>query len=427
MTDQLSTTSLAPEKDSKAWTPKDILGFLDNEIETFLSDRRRPGWTAWALLAALGSILWLLLQQLENSSLSSPGTALAVLVTSLGFNTLKLANAGLKRDDPQHSHLPRFRMTRDLSDGTLAPAFIDLIRYGTLAAIILTFTNQLLPIEFWCSFVFISVHLLTYLLILLLHTVNIPMRTDASLKGDTITRILALLTAAIGAFAAASITTRILFKTMTLAELRFGGLVTVGAYLFRILASSSKTPLVVSELRSIRRRLVFGQLDLSAALQHAEIAIHGLAHDDTFRKEALEVLSLLNELETHHSGIQERISAAKNILPPNPKDFSKEQRLLADSVLTDCNNRLAALNSLLSRLNTVLKALHQRRNMLRTIAGQTSSQTSLDTAIELSQKRVITKLEAIPQQLKELATSADASLHAPATANPLTSQPITKS
>ncbi len=53
--------------DSNVDNFKYLIDLLEFEIKNVRSEESKPGWTTWALIASLASMLWLLTQELEHS------------------------------------------------------------------------------------------------------------------------------------------------------------------------------------------------------------------------------------------------------------------------------------------------------------------------------------------------------------------------
>jgi hypothetical protein len=395
--------SEAEQARSQPWGRQEILSFLDKEIETFLADRSRPGWSVWAILAALCSVLWLLLQQIESSALSVNGVPLAVLSVAMGLDALRLANMGLRRDHFQLFGSPRFRMARDWSDGNLAPQLMSLVRYVGLIFLMSACSEWLLPFEYWMGVTYAGFNSLTLVLGILICFVDFPLPADSTAKLDMAGRIIALLEAGLAMIPAFNLLVRLLPKEVSFAELRLGGLIVVGVYLLTLLADGGRTPAVVVGLREVRRGLMFGHIEPSAALRHAEIAIRGLALDDALREHVFELLKVMNEMEMRYSEILRRVSAAKGALLQTSGAISQEQRLVAESVLADCRQRYEKQTAMLEQLKALMNRWAMRRGLLGGLTGQKFVETSFDGHVEAARVRVNETIGTINNQLEELA------------------------
>jgi len=84
---------------------------LDSEIEHICSEYERPGWTRWALLGGIASIVWLIVDRVEQGSFNSTNVGTLFLAFSLVFYVLICLSNLFDSTQPDSSTEGRFRLT----------------------------------------------------------------------------------------------------------------------------------------------------------------------------------------------------------------------------------------------------------------------------------------------------------------------------
>lgn len=80
-----------------------IIHFLECEISSRRSEAMRPGWTTWAILGAMASLLWLMFSVLDTNEFISWRNILYItLLLSVSFDFLFLLIRIFSSVEPKH-------------------------------------------------------------------------------------------------------------------------------------------------------------------------------------------------------------------------------------------------------------------------------------------------------------------------------------
>lgn len=84
----IETNSDKKQKENKEINPE-VLHYIDNEIEHIRNEIQQPGWTIWAILGALATVIWLFIGELEKQLyILNNVLLLSLLIFYLGNNLL---------------------------------------------------------------------------------------------------------------------------------------------------------------------------------------------------------------------------------------------------------------------------------------------------------------------------------------------------
>ena len=82
---QISQNNLSS---SKAPLDEKFLDFLDDEIENVQQEIKKSGWTIWALIGGLASLVWLFLDELGKNDFNFNNILILLLVSFYIFMIL---------------------------------------------------------------------------------------------------------------------------------------------------------------------------------------------------------------------------------------------------------------------------------------------------------------------------------------------------
>src|SRR4051812_34130277 len=110
MTTKIQAMPLHPPVDNTSHFPDvdRVLNSLDFEIESIRDDRKRPGWTMWALLGALGGLSWIALDLIGKGANNGSAIAIAAIGALISYDAIVWLNTLLSPDQDLSRKKGRF-------------------------------------------------------------------------------------------------------------------------------------------------------------------------------------------------------------------------------------------------------------------------------------------------------------------------------
>jgi hypothetical protein len=337
---------------------------LEFEIDRIHTEESRPGWTIWALLGSLATVLWFIVAELEKNTIDSFNALFLLLALSLICDCLKEIPLILSGPSTLSSPL-RLRFTRSIFQGRI----YSLAALGRSIALIVV-TTMIRPfVGAWyivAAYVFYGRLALAFAGRFILGFLRIP----SPLRGETPYRdvrwiVLQILLLAPGILALFGLSSVLSNQTISPAvfEYRFSGLLAAATLILLMIAQDqSRTPLLAT-LMHIRRSLIFGNTDLASAKQQAEIALMGMTIADAFQDDLRRLLSDLEQANTLLEAIEEGLQGILSMIDKNNSEISKEQRVLVEAVRRSSQIDLDNAEKTLTRFNKRCESFRRRTRL----------------------------------------------------------------
>jgi hypothetical protein len=279
-----------------------LVEFLSREMEHLRAEHQRPGWTTWALLAALAAVAWLLLDVVGTPGLTWQGVALVYFVLSLACESADQIHSGLApRAKGNAMHANRFALLSTKYGVVRSTLLLAIFQYGIICFLALALQNTGLHILhkivvfalfMYGAFCAGSLFCLSY------------SRDPTSLSPQDLKRSwreVALVAACLLIPTATVIVVVVhMFEARAypaVAEWRAGALAYGVFFVLERLSSGSTEMISHTMLVDIRRRLVLGHLDLKAAVRQTDIVLCGMTLGEVVENEVRQVMQILHEQE----------------------------------------------------------------------------------------------------------------------------------
>jgi hypothetical protein len=278
-----------------------VLGVLDFEINRITADKRRPGWTIWALYGATATILWLLVDQWEHGSVHWISVLQFFFAFYFAFESLAPLRIFLRERQPSRG-LFRFRPTSQTSSrGKLVTSLLKSLSLLIIA--ILAMRGVRWPQAIIAIF-FETLALASQIWLLVRNLQNDPEWIGDSFLTNVRLAILInlivqallaviILWVASGYFLSAF--SRLPIGT-SVSDLRISGLLIALVFLLEKLITESEPPPLLSDLLSVRRDLAFGRIDLKTAIRQADIILDGMEAANLFQEEISQILHVRDRI-----------------------------------------------------------------------------------------------------------------------------------
>jgi hypothetical protein len=318
-----------------------LVDLLEFEVGRIRSEQRRPGWTTWALLAAVATAGWLILSELDSQHVELSRVLFVSLVLFLLYDLIQLLVSVSAASPVREASDPRFRITRVLFSQSRLSMILDFTRY--VALLLIAATNPLLtsgPARH-VLYVYCSLMILSAALGMTLSFVDIPIPTSRPRQpiADVVLLLiyLALVMSTVGViWRLASVG-----SSVTIPEIRVAALVVAGLVCLSVLTRSHREFPFLSTLEDIRRRLGLDRIDYEGAKRQTEIALEGLGVSDLLQREADLILGRIRQLAGAERDSLQELRSLLSTLPDDLRNISDEKAALIDVVTRSVKSRNA--------------------------------------------------------------------------------------
>lgn len=324
-----------------------LIHFLEYEISSRRSEAMRPGWTTWAILGAIASLLWLMSSVLDtNKSISWDNIFYITLLLSVSSDFLFLLSRILSSVGPKHlGSVRRFKYFENYIGSFLV--FI-LFRAGILLILIHLLSPKINNfIEFFC-WLFLGLSLIQILLLLAVYYLQVPISTNPNPRFKWASYIYVMVWLTSGGLATVGLIVIIYSKVLvpSIPEWRIGFIIFALSLLVLIYSHSKPISRLLLQLDDIRQKLSLGQIDLNRAKQQIDLIIHGLTLSDILQSNINDILVSLNTMQNIYEKYDSELRLIEKFIDIPTEKLNKEEKTTVDAVL----------RSLIERTNEILSA-----------------------------------------------------------------------
>lgn len=330
-----------------------IIHFLECEISSRRSEAMRPGWTTWAILGAMTSLLWLMFSVLDTNEFISWRNILYItLLLSVSFDFLFLLIRIFSSVEPKHLRSVRRFEYFENSIGSFL-VFI-LFRAGVLLILIHLLSPKINNfVEFFC-WLFLGWSLIQILLLLALYYLQVPISTNPTPRFKWAYYIYVMVWLTSGGLATVGLIVIIYFKVLvpSIPEWRIGFIIFGLSVLMLIFSCSKPISRLLLQLDDIRRKLSLGQIDLNRAKQQIDLIIHGLTLSDILQSNINDILVSLNTMRNIYEKYDSELRLIEKFIDTPIENLNKEDKTTVDAILRSLTERQ---NEILSAKESLLK------------------------------------------------------------------------
>ncbi len=290
---------------------KEILHALDLEIEQIQKEVDRPGWTIWAMLGALATSIWLLLDVIENSKFNLQAGLFTFLTISILFDSLNILIIFSKSGATRATN-PRFRLTNEFSNSRHL-FFLSALRAGLLLYLGFIFSGWISGLPSKIFYIGYGGYIFFLFFIFILSFAKIPILLDTATKKSfkilNVIISIGLMILVIG-FSKAFYENLFIIK---MPVFRFGGLLWTISFLIMKLGSGALRPILLESLIEIRRDLILERINLFSASKQFDIALSGLEVSDLLQAEIREILQIYDQISKEYKIADDNLKTIKNV------------------------------------------------------------------------------------------------------------------
>lgn len=383
---ELTTENIKKETNSlqqEVITPKRelVLHALDKEIDSILSDRKRPGWTIWAILGGVATVVWLLFDVFEEKQISFKSVSILYLIFSMLLESVINFSLTLSTSETySRKKSRRFFLSNQIFGSNRMELFISLIRAISLLSIAVYYSNNVWwPKVFYVS-LFNGLAALLFLMIIILGFLKLPMSSPL-IKLYWYHSLIHLFVLGISIWSLTGYYSLISINT-TISEYRISGLLIAATYLIIMLSQGTQNSPILNSLYEIRRDLCFNKIDLNTAIYQIDIALAGMQFDDIVQEDVSDTLHLLDKINEEYQASLKKIEVVQSMLPKNTLELSNEQKVIFQTVLESHSQSVKNIDKLFKALDLRFEKILKHIKWIRRISTSRDSEDSIKNVIE---------------------------------------------
>lgn len=349
---------------------KSLIELLEFEITHVRSEEARPGWTTWALLGGLATMLWLLTREFEQHQVNTDDALFLFLILALTYDSVRMIINALSKPMPLRngrfiSFSIHFSQDRSLMLFMLIRSAMLLV-IASQTQLFVGKTFQILTVLFYGFDLFatLGAFVLTYTQF----AVPVPP------KGSRVVVVFRI-TVIAGGMLAALVCISVLYKkpNFSIFEYRISGLVFGISVLLSILARSHRRMPLLETLVGIRRSLALGQLDLDSAQRQTEIALQGMTASDALQSQLVSLLADLERGGIHLEAASKEFEAFLTTLKSHGSEGSQAKDTLINVLIQSVNRHRQEVKTALESFAAKRDKLHSRMYAYRRISPEVES------------------------------------------------------
>ncbi len=333
--------------------------YLNSEIDQLREDIKMPGWTNWAVLAALASIGWFIIQEAEKNIFNLEQIYLLFIILSMAYTVLREFYDFFK---PNQSNRRIRYFTLDILFREKRLAIVINIIQACLMVFLLThFSTQVGRIPYYLSLFHYGFILFSPIFVLIIENsikkftatnfyipdiqnYNIPVGISFSSKrkNKVVMNLSAMPSIIMFIVVSYLLTNYSLFyfhlhglaiNPIAFSSLKLAILVFSIFLLLRLLVYSQQTSPTLKELVNIRRDLMFGNIDFEMAKRLAEISVSGLNKSAIIQREITNCIMTLQGIDTElNKAAQKNKIALSQLQEMKGNEDLESQRTLWETI-----------------------------------------------------------------------------------------------
>lgn len=296
-----------------------LIDLINRETDQFAVEQKRHGWTTWALLGALSTLIWLFINQTPFTSANWQRVGLLLFSLAL---TIDLICSFSSMFSTQHRNLPeepRFVLT-SIFGGARISLLIRLIMYSILFFISIYLKVHVFVVAKILVQIWLGLHVVMILIGLIISYRKIPIsKFQISRRAPLVSF---LITAPMTIFLIGYYVVLVNnFRSFSPSDLKVAVLLTLIGCVLVLMADLPITSPILSSLISIRRDLVLDKIDIVWASRQIDIALSGMQVGDLLQDNIKEILDYYDTINNALKKLTRTMEAIQKQIPGEPSDL----------------------------------------------------------------------------------------------------------
>jgi hypothetical protein len=364
---------LSESYNSESAREPDLVALLDREIEHARAQQSREGWTNWALLLAIATLVWAASSEWERVPVLSTDAAIWFILVSLIAESFVSFIAG---QNVGHTSARRLRLGS--FNGLRSPALVTLaVRGMVIIGVAIAFRRSMSLFAFVAvlSWYTLSVAVLGFLAVMIAKgfpTVSSENPPRPIMRWGMI---------AIGVLAifGAIVSVDLPESGQAVASIRFGSLLALALYLVVLsVVERHREPLLESFVE-LRRSIGLGEIDQRGAAKQFTILVRGLALSDWIQEDVRTLTTEYQRLLSHQRAVNELASLCNSDMDRLTGGEDQDPKGTSEKI----RERMVAVDSLVQQakasFNAILRLSPEIAGKMGYAAGATNGKTEEDS------------------------------------------------
>jgi len=375
----------------------DLLVLLTEEIADLERSKTRPGWTTWAILGALATLIWVLLNSVDNHEIDALVVLkfLLLIITICDCLWIIWKTLSSIRESDRTS---RFEVANKAASDIWRVSFPLLIRNGTIFYLIVYASFPTL--QTILLVVFFSMETVVLLSALLMSFFPFPLPSKPQPRSLLKVAVIAVF---ITSIAVRSLWVLILHKAPSVTEWKVALISTSCIYLCILLMRASSGLGLIVELKEIRRRLVLGELSPSDAAKQIDLVIRGLTVHEILQPAVANVLATHSRVISRCRYIEATLRLIKEITERLSLEDKTETEARVKSLIISIKNNAEILEEIINDQIVAEKTLERRIHLLRGMSKSVIEEVHIIlNQVSASRQRVVQTVKNIKNTITQL-------------------------
>jgi hypothetical protein len=363
-------TAVASTNDQDARA--DLISLLEFEIKRITEARKRPGWTMWALLAALGAMFWAGFSVLETSTSPVSQNVVYLFITlAISIDAAAFGREFLTSTKSKGSQ-NRFRFARDLFSVSRIAVTGAVLRYSILEYLLWHFSEVFDPVSRLCLQIFCAIVIILALVFIALSFASIPLQVSPEHGLISRSALLFLMGVLIAAFI--NLWRPVLSGRFqaNVSEWKLAAICAATGLVLDLLCAPEKEFPLIDTFVDLRRKLALGEISVPAARRQFEIAIAGLAASDILQTHIEVVLRRFRSSTSVFQTVNAELEVLKDRFQKDVSISLTQKKTLVDAIRVSAKSRMEKAAAELDAVSAEYKVLCSKARLLRTSASARS-------------------------------------------------------
>lgn len=318
-----------------------LYDFITSEINNIDKENRKPGWTIWAILVSLSTLVWLLFNSLENNVFYVKNIIINIVIFCFLFDFLSLVLVLLGKKGEAKNKF--FYANEGLTSSRISLIFI-IAKYSILIILI---NNSVFNINLiFIKFTFF-INLIFVFITFVLSFIKFPLFSQ---EKRSIYLIILYSIFYLFIFYKIVIQFPNIINLFCLNDMKISLIICAIYYLLYLLSRNFNNKNINSQslLMNLRKDLVLKKDNLNDIRDRLEIIIDGLKISAIFQEYTNKYISISEDAIQISENIIQNLSRLEETLQEKSDDFTDKDKIIAENIL-------AAVDALVDRLTRLIK------------------------------------------------------------------------
>lgn len=334
------------KKDKSDIKKHEVIHFLDSEIELLQLKIKRQGWTNWAIMGSIATLIWLLIDILELQKYHLYNIFLLILIVSILIDTIMFINSFFLSLSSDFNN--KFRLSNQMLPQGRFNILLMVTRYTMLITGVKIFNFKFDTISIILLYVFNGSLLFTCVILAILSFLDIPFPENFKYKNWK-NYLGPIFMTATGLLLIYKLANFIFYKEITISDVRIS-LLSIAVYILIFLFFLIKKDIpLLNNLSDIRKQITFDEIPIIEATKQIDIIMTGLTLPDALQKHISSILKVASKILSNLTVYIKEFGEYENLYSGSKGNLSVEQKEIADAIRESLSSRLKEIEEIIDK------------------------------------------------------------------------------